>query len=251
MCSTLRSTCQDRSERTRQRLIEVAVEVFSELGYEGASTRAIVKQAQANLVSIPYYFGSKLGLYHAAAEYIGSNIAERFAPACEQARLALQQKGLTHQETLRNFTELIVEFAGIMLGTDTPRSWGQFIYREQFDPTGAFEILHTKFLPLLEVGFEYVSRLTRPSGRCSRNPHPVHGHPCHGEVSPRGSRLGAAQHRMEVVWRGGVGHRHRDAAPQHAGTVRPSELARSSQVRHSIPDLPSGRPLTATGHQIA
>ncbi|MGC2209849.1 MAG: CerR family C-terminal domain-containing protein [Candidatus Korobacteraceae bacterium] len=164
ICSSLRSTCQDRSERTRQRLIEVAVEVFSELGYEGASTRAIVKQAQANLVSIPYYFGSKLGLYHAAAEYIGSNISERFAPACERARLALQQQGLTREETLRNFTELIVEFAGIMLGTDTPRSWGQFIYREQFDPTAAFEILHTKFLPLLEVGFEYVSRLTgRPA----------------------------------------------------------------------------------------
>jgi AcrR family transcriptional regulator len=160
-CAPLRSACQDRSERTRQRLIEVAVEVFSELGYDAASTRTIVKQAQANLVSIPYYFGSKLGLYHAAAEYIGSNIAERFGPACERAQLGLQQTGLTHQETLRNFTEFIVEFAGIMLGSDTPKSWGQFIYREQFDPTEAFEILHTKFLPLFEVGFEYVSRLTR------------------------------------------------------------------------------------------
>jgi AcrR family transcriptional regulator len=163
-CAPLRSACQDRSERTRHRLIEVAVEVFSELGYEGASTRTIVKQAQANLVSIPYYFGSKLGLYHAAAEYIGSNVAERFGPACERAQLGLQQTNLTHDETLRYFTEFIVEFAGIMLGSDTPKSWGQFIYREQFDPTEAFEILHTKFMPLLEVGFEYVARLTkRPS----------------------------------------------------------------------------------------
>src|SRR6266516_2801006 len=89
-----RSACQDRSERTRQRLIEVAVEVFSELGYEAASTRAIVEQAQANLVSIPYYFGSKLGLYHAAAEYIGSNIAERFHPTCRRACEALQLEGL-------------------------------------------------------------------------------------------------------------------------------------------------------------
>jgi TetR/AcrR family transcriptional regulator, regulator of cefoperazone and chloramphenicol sensitivity len=158
--STGRSACQDRSERTRQRLIEVAVEVFSELGYEAASTRTIVEQAQANLVSIPYYFGSKLGLYHAAAEYIGSNIAERFRPACERARQGLEAE-LSHQETLRKFTELIVEFAEIMLGADTPRSWGQFIYREQFDPSEAFEILHKKFTPLLEVGFEYVSRLTK------------------------------------------------------------------------------------------
>jgi TetR/AcrR family transcriptional regulator, regulator of cefoperazone and chloramphenicol sensitivity len=154
------SACQERSERTRQRLIEVAVEVFSELGYEAASTRTIVEKAQANLVSIPYYFGSKLGLYHAAAEYIGCNIVERFLPACERARQGLLRPGLTHNETLKMFTEFIVEFAQIMLGGDTPGSWGQFIYREQFDPTEAFEILHTKFLPMLEVGFEYVSRLT-------------------------------------------------------------------------------------------
>lgn len=160
-CAFGRSACQDRSERTRQRLIEVAVEVFSELGFEAASTRTIVERAQANLVSIPYYFGSKLGLYHAAAEYIGSNIADRFHPTCERARLALLQPGQSHEEMLQTFTEFIVEFAQIMLGSDTPRSWGQFIYREQFDPSDAFEILHKNFEPMLNVGFEYVSRLTK------------------------------------------------------------------------------------------
>ena len=159
-CALGRSACQDRSERTRQRLIEVAVEVFSELGFEAASTRIIVERAQANLVSIPYYFGSKLGLYHAVAEYIGSNIAERFRPACERARQGLLKPDLTHDEILKMFTEFMVEFAHIMLGEETPRSWGQFIYREQFDPTEAFEIIHARFLPMLEVGLEYVSRLT-------------------------------------------------------------------------------------------
>jgi AcrR family transcriptional regulator len=160
----LRSACQDRSERTRQRLIEVAVEVFSELGYEPASTRTIVRRAEANLVSIPYYFGNKLGLYHAAAEYIGSNIATRFGPACERARQRLEEPGLSHAQLLAYFTELIVEFAEIMLGNDTPRSWGQFIYREQFAPTEAFDVLHNHFKPLLDVGFEYVARLTaRPA----------------------------------------------------------------------------------------
>lgn len=160
-CAFGRSACQDRSERTRQRLIEVAVEVFSELGFEAASTRTIVERAQANLVSIPYYFGSKLGLYHAAAEYIGSNICDRFRPACERARQALQLPGQTHEQILQRFTEYIVEFAQVMLGTDTPSSWGQFIYREQFDPSDAFEILHKNFEPMLNVGFEYVSRLTK------------------------------------------------------------------------------------------
>lgn len=162
-----RSACQDRSERTRQRLIEVAVDVFAELGYEGASTRSIVERAQANLVSIPYYFGNKLGLYHAAAEHIGRILAERFRPACERARHGLHEQGLTHEQMRDRFTEFIVEFAEIMLGSDTPNSWAQFIIREQFDATSAFEIIHTEFLPLLEVGFEYVARLT---GRAAEAP---------------------------------------------------------------------------------
>jgi AcrR family transcriptional regulator len=160
-CAIGRSACQDRSEKTRQRLIEVAVEVFSELGFEAASTRTIVERAQANLVSIPYYFGSKLGLYHAVAEYIGSNIAERFRPACDRARQGLLDSGSSHDETLSRFTEFVVEFSYIMLGGNTPGSWGQFIYREQFDPTEAFEIIHSKFIPLVEVGSEYISRLTK------------------------------------------------------------------------------------------
>ena len=47
-------------------------------------------------------------------------------------------------QMLKMFTEFIVEFAHFMLGADTPSSWGLFIYREQFDPSEAFEILHTQ-----------------------------------------------------------------------------------------------------------
>lgn len=160
-CSTERSACHDRGARTRQRLIEVAVEIFSELGYAAASTRAIVQKAQTNLVSIPYYFGSKLGLYHAAAEYIGSHAAEHLRPACERARQSLLEENLTDRETLQSFTDFIVEIAELMLRSDMPQSWGQFIHREQLVPTAAFDILDAKFRPVFELGFEYVSRLTK------------------------------------------------------------------------------------------
>jgi AcrR family transcriptional regulator len=154
-----RSACQDRSERTRQRLIEVAVEVFADLGYEAASTRTIVEKAQANLVSIPYYFGSKLGLYHAVAEYIGINIMEQFRPVLEKAREHLKEPGQSREQTLKYFVEFIVGFARIMLSAAQP-AWGRFIYREQFDPTEAFEIIHAKFAPTISLGCEFVSRLT-------------------------------------------------------------------------------------------
>ena len=56
-----RSTCQDRSGRTRQRLIEVAAEVFCTRGYEAASTRTIVERAQTNLVSISLLLWQQAG----------------------------------------------------------------------------------------------------------------------------------------------------------------------------------------------
>lgn len=155
-----RSARQDRSEKTRQRLIEVAVEVFAELGYEAASTRTIVEQAQANLVSIPYYFGNKLGLYHAAAEFIATSFAQRFCPMCDKIQVFLQQPNLTHEQLLARFSDFIIEFAHLMIGVETPRAWNQFIFREHFCPTEAYEIIHAKFAPLLDVGIQFVARLS-------------------------------------------------------------------------------------------
>lgn len=155
------SSGQDSSEQTRQRLIAVAADVFSELGYKAASTRAIVELAETNLASIPYYFGSKRGLYHAAAEYIGSNLASRFGPACERAWRELLQEKQNHQEMLQKFTNFVVNVTEVVWGPDAPQSWGRFVYREQLDSSEAFDILYANFMPVFEVGFEYVSRLTK------------------------------------------------------------------------------------------
>ncbi|RZL05297.1 MAG: TetR/AcrR family transcriptional regulator, partial [Pedobacter sp.] len=43
----------------RVNILEAAEKLFSELGYEGASTRQIAKEAGANMSMINYYFGSK------------------------------------------------------------------------------------------------------------------------------------------------------------------------------------------------
>jgi len=47
----------------RANIIEAAEKLFSELGYEGASTRQIAKEAGANMAMINYYFGSKEGVF--------------------------------------------------------------------------------------------------------------------------------------------------------------------------------------------
>lgn len=162
-----RSACQVRSEQTRRRLIEVAVGAFSELGYEATSTRIIAEQAQTSQISIFYYFGSKRGLYRAAAEFVGSNIARLFQPVCDIARQGLVSTALTHDQTLSMFIEFI---AGIMRAESdagTPNSWVQFIRRERVDSTEALEIFNTQYASTFEVGLEFISRLTKLSAKAA------------------------------------------------------------------------------------
>lgn len=58
---------QDGDAR-RSAVLDAAIELFAEHGFDGASARAITSRAGANVAAIKYYFGDKIGLYHAALE---------------------------------------------------------------------------------------------------------------------------------------------------------------------------------------
>ena len=47
----------------KDHILDVAEKVFSELGYDGASTRSISGEAGVNMAMLNYYFGSKEGLF--------------------------------------------------------------------------------------------------------------------------------------------------------------------------------------------
>ena len=48
-----------RGEETRARIVEAAVVVFGERGYDGASTRDLANAAGVNAPAIQYYFDGK------------------------------------------------------------------------------------------------------------------------------------------------------------------------------------------------
>ena len=61
-----------RGDETRLRIVETALDMFGQQGYEKTSTRAIAEHANVNLGALTYYFGNKEGLYRACAEHIAS-----------------------------------------------------------------------------------------------------------------------------------------------------------------------------------
>ena len=62
------------ADLTRAALVRAALKLFGRQGFDGTSTREIAGEAQANIGSIAYHFGSKEGLRAAAADFIVETI---------------------------------------------------------------------------------------------------------------------------------------------------------------------------------
>ena len=63
-----RSTRRRDSEATKSRILRAAVRHFGEHGYEGASLRNILSDADVSLAAANYHFGTKAKLLRAAIE---------------------------------------------------------------------------------------------------------------------------------------------------------------------------------------
>ena len=153
-----------RGEHTRQRLLEAGIELFAELGYERASTRAIARRAGVSLPALQYYFGGKEGLHRACTEYITEDVLSRLSPASERVRLALGRNDLTRAELLELLRAVVEPFLE-GLAVERPESWALFFARAQGEHGVAFEAIFQQIGGrLLAIVMEIVSRiLARPA----------------------------------------------------------------------------------------
>jgi len=148
-----------RGEHTRQRVLEAGIELFAELGYERASTRAIARRAGVSLPALQYYFSGKQGLHQACAQYITEDVRSRLGPAAERVRLALVRQDLTRAgllELLRAVVEPFLEG----LATERPESWALFLARAQGEHSAAYEAIFQQIGGrLLTIVTEIIGRI--------------------------------------------------------------------------------------------
>lgn len=71
-------------ERTQQKIVDVAVEVFAAKGFRAASTREIATRAKVSQALITYHFGSKGELWKAAMGRIFDDLRAGFRTALER-----------------------------------------------------------------------------------------------------------------------------------------------------------------------
>lgn len=94
---------QQRSIRTKQKLLDAALEAFSENGFQGTSTRNIAERAGVHHPLITYHFKNKEELWRAAADRIFTEFnvalaaaAEAQAGECPKARMSAMIRAYVH-----------------------------------------------------------------------------------------------------------------------------------------------------------
>jgi len=139
-------------EDTRIKLLKVGIRLFGEYGFEATTTRKIADEANSNIGSIAYHFGSKRALYLSSIEYIADNMRNMF----NLEALRLPDKGgveLSRDEAREILQSLVSTIFRTFAVEEEPRSWLLLIIREQVNPTEAFRILYDRVFDIIYSTF--------------------------------------------------------------------------------------------------
>jgi len=144
-------------------VIAAAIDRFGADGFTRTSTRAVVEQAGANLVSIHHHFGGKDQLYCAAAAQIAEGARDQSAAVIARGQALARNRTATTDALIDGVYDVYSAFLQLMLAGGLPDAWMRFVVREQMEPTetGAFECLFSVVRPFFETVFALVARLQR------------------------------------------------------------------------------------------
>lgn len=117
-----------RGEETRGRIIQTALALFGERGFDGVSTRDIAAQAGVPAPSLQYYFENKEGLYAACVADIQSCASEMVAPGLKSVEELLQSEA-SPAAVIDAYCSILDGMADFLFGSPDARSRALFIER--------------------------------------------------------------------------------------------------------------------------
>lgn len=151
-----------RGDETRHRIIEAAVELFGEHGFDGASTRDIAALAGVNAPALQYYFENKEGVYRASVEALADDAWTTFGPPVEHAQQALRENADT-AVLIDAFIRIQEAMADRTFEKANRPGRRLFFAREQagYEPESATQILTTRLRqPLNDASAALVARIS-------------------------------------------------------------------------------------------
>jgi TetR/AcrR family transcriptional regulator, regulator of cefoperazone and chloramphenicol sensitivity len=120
------------ADKTRQRLIDAAGEIFAEQGYRTATVRDICARAGANVAAVSYHFGDKEKLYAAVLRYAHGHAIAKYPPHMNLP------PGAPPEARLHSF---VLAFLHRLMDDGRPAWHAKMMSREIADPTAALDML--------------------------------------------------------------------------------------------------------------
>jgi AcrR family transcriptional regulator len=182
-----RSTAAPRRQSTREQLLEVAGQVFSEKGFTGATGKEICTRSGANAAAVVYHFGGMDNLYRAVLQ----EARKRLAPS---EALAVAVAAQTDpQAKLAAFIGLLVQ----VLSEPVASTWSaRLLSRELISPTAIFDAMRNKeMLARAAILKSIVSELTGLP-----DDHPAVARSCINIMAPFGILLVISPQRVEKAF---------------------------------------------------
>jgi AcrR family transcriptional regulator len=132
---------QSPAETTRTALVQAALRLFGQQGFDGTSTREIAAEAKANIGSIAYHFGGKEGLRIAAADYIVETIQAIAGQAI--GTLPPPTNEIPGAEAAQAQLFMALErMVGFIVASPQAGEIVQFVLRELSHPTAALDRIY-------------------------------------------------------------------------------------------------------------
>ena len=136
---------------TKQRLLDAAVDIFTEQGFENAGVREICRRARANAAAVNYHFGGKERLY---AEVLVSSHQR----AMGKRRMPVLEDDPEHPE--RVLGAWIRWHLETLLREAPAGPLGKLMAREMFQPSPVFgELIRRSIAPMFRAVREIVGAL--------------------------------------------------------------------------------------------
>lgn len=133
----------DRIDTTRASLLDAAIRLFGQHGYDGVTTRMLAEHAGVNLAAIKYHFGSKDDLYVGAIDSIVALIEPRLIMVTGVAGQAKAIAGDDPERQAHVISQLVDAVLTTFLATPLMQAAIPFVLRELFIPGPHFERLYS------------------------------------------------------------------------------------------------------------
>jgi len=117
-------------DKTRQRLLEAAGEVFADYGFRKATVRDICARAEANVAAVSYHFGDKENLYAEVLKYAHGCALAKYPPSLGLPPDSPPEKRLH---------AFVLSFLQRLLDEGRPAWHARIISKEMAEPTGAMD----------------------------------------------------------------------------------------------------------------